>query len=151
VEQKNLNYKYECVLQRGQWIAQRINVVAYMSFAGKGSLQGDDIRILTSEFNFKGTIACNGNCFILSCKPFDQNQFTRSGQGVFTIATKEEAAKAWSKQKAEDFDSWNENVDRLIRMTAGGISRPQLSQLERECLQQLAAIPLDSILEQDEG
>lgn len=55
------------------------------TFSGSGTIDSNQITIVCDEFNFTGTIICNGTCLIYTKKAFDPTQFKKEGTGNFTI------------------------------------------------------------------
>ncbi len=53
--------------------------------SGTGLLKAPRIVLKTKKFEFTGTIECDNDCFITAQEPFDENIFTRKGQGKFYI------------------------------------------------------------------
>lgn len=52
---------------------------------GDGLILSKKITIVCDEFNFTGTIECNGECSIYCKNPFDYDAFKRKGRGRFVI------------------------------------------------------------------
>ncbi len=55
------------------------------SLSGSGTISAPTITICCDEFDFTGTISCDGNCRIYAKKSFNPKTFTKEGKGSFTI------------------------------------------------------------------
>ena len=69
----------------GKIIGSNSVSIEVKSLSGSGTIQAPAIRISCDEFNFTGTIDCATECTIFVKKPFEPEQFTKQGEGSFSM------------------------------------------------------------------
>ncbi len=66
------------------------------SLSGSGTISAPTITISCDEFDFTGTISCDGSCRIYTKKAFNPSIFTKEGKGSFTIVISSSAVERHS-------------------------------------------------------
>lgn len=64
---------------------ESIDLIIGKSLKGSGYFESPNITMKVGKFEFTGTIYCDGQCYITAQEPFNENMFTRSGNGKFII------------------------------------------------------------------
>ncbi len=75
----------------GRIIAQELFECHCGTMIGDGYIKGDIIKIVAHDFEFKGIIECEGECTIITSKPFDQSICTFQGSGSFDFIVDQDA------------------------------------------------------------
>jgi hypothetical protein len=73
------------VINNGDYYALKDVVVEANTFEGSGYIEAPTVIIRTKKFAFIGIIHCHNDCIIYVEEPFDEEMFTRKGEGKFTI------------------------------------------------------------------
>jgi hypothetical protein len=76
--------------QVGQWVLDGTfniegNGVRVGILSGTGLIKGNKFALRCREFNFRGTIECDGECIIICQNPFDYSSLTLKGKGSITV------------------------------------------------------------------
>ncbi len=69
---------------------------------GDGTIKGPEIIIDAEEFEFTGTIECDGVCIITTTQPFDHTMFKQRGKGTFSFRVDDIALEALEEADAQD-------------------------------------------------
>lgn len=69
----------------GSLIGRESADISCGSFTGSGLLEAPVIHLSTDLFAYTGIIRCSQECIITATRPFDENMFTRQGEGTFTF------------------------------------------------------------------
>jgi len=69
----------------GQLVGRKSVKLNCHKLVGDGLIKSPEIRIKAWEFEYTGTIHCDGFCEIITRKPVPEGSFIKSGKGKFTI------------------------------------------------------------------
>jgi hypothetical protein len=83
-------FKTDICTVNGLLIVDAVKQFHVQQLSGAGTIQciqkgNKPVVLQIDQFNFTGTIECNGQCIIRSKKPFDYRSFTKKGTGTFKI------------------------------------------------------------------
>lgn len=81
----NLSITTNKLTNNGNLIGNSSVYINATEIAGTGLIKSPSMVIETTVFNYSGTIECLGLCEIYSKNSFNQNMFTRKGNGEIKI------------------------------------------------------------------